>query len=110
MAATRTPLVYHQMLLLPADPPKRIRLDTAAWQHWLATADAFRYLAPHSVYPLTVRKEKRRHGWYWYAYLKSDAKLHNAYVGRSEAVTTTRLDQVLQTLLAKLRRHSQPRT
>ena len=107
MAYTGTPLVRNQMLLLPADPPRRIRLDTAAWRRWLETADAFRYLAPHSVYPLTVRKEKRRHGWYWYAYLKSDAKLHNAYVGRSEAVTTARLGQVLQTLLAKVRRHTQ---
>lgn len=107
MAYAGTPVVHNQLLLLPGDaatPPRRIRLGTAAWWAWLETASAFSYRPPHSLYALTVRKEKRRQGSYWYAYLKVDSKLHNAYLGRSQALTPERLNQVLQTLLEKSRR------
>jgi hypothetical protein len=107
MAYAGTPIVHNQLLLLPGDTattPRRIRLGTAAWWAWLETATAFSYRPLHSHYALTVRKEKRRHGCYWYAYLKVDSKLHNAYLGRSQALTPERLNQVLQTLLEKSRR------
>lgn len=108
MAYAGTPVVRNQLLWLPDTTTQPIRLDTAAWWAWLETTHSFNYLAPRSHYPLTLRKEKRRHRWYWYAYLKVDSKLHNAYVGRSADVTTARLQQVSQTLLEKVRRRPTP--
>jgi len=98
----RTPLVHKQRLWLP-EPALPIRLATAAWWRWLQQATLFRYLPPQSIYAFTVRKEKRRHDWYWYAYLKSDAKLHNAYVGRSQDLTLERLHLVCEQLTQKVR-------
>ncbi|MEZ4865677.1 MAG: hypothetical protein R3C14_43705 [Caldilineaceae bacterium] len=84
-----------------------IFLDTPAWFLWLQTATHFSYaLRSPSYYSLTLRKEKRRGGWYWYAYLKTEAKLHNAYAGRSESLSATRLDAVGQILWAKTRRQA----
>jgi hypothetical protein len=96
MAHAATPVVRNQILWVPKHPstPSRIQLGSAAWFAWLASATLFRYVGSNPLYRLTVRKEKRRHGCYWYAYLKVDSKLHNAYVGRSPAVTPDRLAQV----------------
>jgi hypothetical protein len=104
MAYAGTPVVRNQHLHLP-NSSHLIRLDTAAWRTWLTTATSFYYRPSNPLEAFTVRKEKRRHSWYWYAYLKMDSKLHNAYVGRSEAVTTARLTQVAQSLQEKLRRY-----
>ena len=101
MAYTGTPVVRNQLLLL-LDPPQRIRVGSGAWWAWLETTDCFSYAPAHTFYRLTVRKEKRRRGDYWYAYLKNDSKLHNAYVGRSAALTSERLEQVMQKLLEKV--------
>jgi hypothetical protein len=108
MAYAGTPIVRNQRLRLP-NVPKPIRLDTAAWRTWLATATAFAYVPANVLDAFTVRKEKRRHTWYWYAYLKIDAKLHNAYVGRTEAVTAARLAQVTQTLRNKVQQRRKAR-
>jgi hypothetical protein len=77
-------------------------VDTAAWFAWLAQANRFCYRPTTSIYRLTLRKEKRRHGFYWYAYLKNDRKLHNAYVGRTPDLTRRRLQQVFDQLMDKV--------
>ncbi len=78
-----------------------IEIDTNAWFSWLTQANRFCYWPTTSSFRLTVRKEKRRHAYYWYAYLKNARKLHNAYVGRTEAVTSERLQQVFTHLVHK---------
>lgn len=78
-----------------------IEIDTKAWFSWLIQANRFCYWPTTSSFRLTVRKEKRRHAYYWYAYLKNARKLHNAYVGRTEAVTSERLQQVFAHLVHK---------
>jgi hypothetical protein len=92
--------------LHPVDHPA-IAVDTKAWFTWLTQANRFCYWPTTSTFRLTVRKEKRRHAFYWYAYLKHGRKLHNAYVGRSEAVTRGRLQQVLAQLSRKVALHRQ---
>lgn len=104
MPQAGTPVVRDCRLWRPAERP--LVVGTAAWFAWLEQADCFCYMASHSGYRLTVRKEKRRNQWYWYAYLKVDRKLHNAYLGRSQAVTEERLTWALQHLLVK--RHGKP--
>ena len=61
-------------------------------------------LAHHWCYiaRLTVREEKRRNTFYWYAYRKIDRKLHNAYVGPSLALTAQHLVEVSANVLRKV--------
>ena len=102
MAYAGTPVVRNQLVWL-SNAATNIQLDTPGWFLWLQTATSFSYpLGRPTDYRLTLRKEKRRHGWYWYAYLKTDSKLHNSYVGRSENLTTERLGQVAQKLMDKV--------
>jgi hypothetical protein len=82
------PIVRQGVLL---DQQRRIRLDTAAWFAWLETATHFSYVPEPVMAAITVRKEKRRHRYYWFAYVKRYAKLHNAYLGKSEALTRQKL-------------------
>jgi LuxR family maltose regulon positive regulatory protein len=101
------PLVRDRRLCLSDQSP--VVVDTKAWFAWLAQATHFSYQPTTATYRLTLRKEKRRQRDYWYAYLKNDGKLHNAYVGRPEDVTADRLEQVGSHLIAKVIRHRQVR-
>ncbi len=106
MAYTDTPVIRRQWLWV-ANIATEIHIDTPAWFHWLQTATSFSYpLGAPTFYALTICQEKRRCNWYWYAYLKIDSKLHNAYAGRTHTLSAARLDQVAQSLLYKAR-HSE---
>jgi len=110
MAYTDTPVVRRQWLWV-ANVATEIHIDGyplgAAWFYWLQTATSFSYpLGAPTFYALTMRQEKRRCNWYWYAYLKIGSKLHNAYAGRTHTLSAARLDQVAQSLLYKAR-HSE---
>lgn len=83
------PLVSHGFLHQP-----RLALDTPAWFAWLENATHFYYIGRNPLYRLTVRKEKRRHSFYWFAYVKMASKLHNAYLGKSETLTQQKLESV----------------
>ena len=99
MPQAHMPVVRHGHLQVTTAAP--IALDSEDWFTWLITATHFCFwFSP--LYRLTVRKEKRRHQEYWYAYLKYDRKLHNAYVGRSAALTTQHLEDVAQRLVRKV--------
>ena len=80
----------------------RVAVDSPAWFAWLDEASSFSFEVGRGGYRLTVRKEQRRTRLYWYAYLKVDAKLHNAYVGPSATLSQQRLDAIAQVLLEKL--------
>lgn len=103
MAYTGTPVVRRQRLWVD-NAATEIHIDTPAWFQWLQTATSFSYpVGAPTFYRLTVRKEKRRRDWYWYAYLKTATKLHNTYAGRTHTLSAARLDQVAQTLVQKVR-------
>ena len=106
MAYTGTPLVLDNTLRLPG--VTRIPVGTPRWFEWLQTATSFSYQLSGQTYRLTLRKEKRRGQFYWYAYLKKASKLHNGYVGRSEGLTVDRLAAVYQRMMAKIY-HAHPR-
>ena len=95
----------NETLYLPDEPP--IGVGTPAWFLWLAQAQAFCYQPPAATDRMTVRREKRRHHFYWYAYLKNDSKLHNAYVGKTSSLTVDRLHEVFDQLLVKVRTQRQ---
>ncbi len=46
----------------------------------------------------TARKEQRPGGWYWYAYRRSQGKLHNVYLGKTEELTLERLNTTAEAL------------
>jgi LuxR family transcriptional regulator, maltose regulon positive regulatory protein len=91
------PLVFQGRL---RDP--RLALDTPAWFAWLESATHFCYVSRHPIYAMIVRKEKRRHSFYWFAYVKKASKLHNAYLGKSETLT----QQKLETVVVRLNRQA----
>lgn len=80
----------------------RLALDTPAWFAWLEDATHFCYVGHYPIYRMTVRKEKRRHSFYWFAYVKMASKLHNAYLGKSESLT----QQKLETVVGRLNRQA----
>ncbi|NWF79440.1 MAG: hypothetical protein HXY37_05245, partial [Chloroflexi bacterium] len=81
------------ILARPGNAEAQIPLDTPAWYAWLASEQArsFRYCHPLGV--LTVRKERRARGaWYWSAYRRVDGHLRKQYLGRSSELTAARLE------------------
>lgn len=100
MPNTGTPWVRQGQLVTTTG--RRIRLDTAAWFAWLQTVASFCYSCRHTTWRLTVRLEKRGRHRYWYGYAKSDAKLHNVYLGKTEQLTQARLEQACRDLADKV--------
>jgi hypothetical protein len=74
----------------------RIAIGTAAWYSWLEQHRSFSFAARCVAF--TARKEQRPGGWYWYAYRRSQGKLHNAYLGKSEDLTLERLTATAEAL------------
>jgi LuxR family transcriptional regulator, maltose regulon positive regulatory protein len=100
MAHHVTPLVVNNILRLPGIT--RIQVGSRRWFNWLQTATTFSYQLSGWTYRLTLRREKRRRHFYWYAYLKKDRKLHNVYAGRSEALTADHLSAVYQRMMGRI--------
>lgn len=107
MAYAHTPTVHRGILV--TEQGERIVLDSPQWQAWLEEATCFSYASHATGYRFTARKERRRQRWYWYAYLKHDTKLHNAYLGPAQSLTIVRLDRVGQALARKVARLSSSR-
>jgi len=99
---------------LELGPDEFIALDSAQWFAWLAQEFAFRveqvyYLADKSrlepyYLSYTVRPEGRQRGQvYWYPYKKyHNRRLRSTYLGKTEAVTLARLDQLALQFLAQI--------
>ena len=114
---TKTPTVWRDWLdgtatLAPRDPAQRqVPLDSPAWFAWLAapTTTSFAYPVDNTAGGyiegfMTVRKEHRdRGGRYWVAYWCIGGRLRKAYLGRSETVTTARLQAVAAAWFAQMR-------
>ena len=90
MPYQQMPWVRQGQVVLPT--AQRIVLDTPAWFAWLNQISAFCYSGSHPWLRLTVRREKRRQQFYWYAYSKVDGKLHNIYLGKQNTLTQARLE------------------
>src|SRR5579875_2406922 len=78
---------------IPLDP---ITIGTEAWFNWLEQHHSFSFETGNLRF--TVRKERRPGGWYWYAYRRSQGRLHSVYLGRSEELTLERLNTTAQAL------------
>jgi LuxR family transcriptional regulator, maltose regulon positive regulatory protein len=102
--AKTTPKVQRKQLRLNGEESPLCDLDSPAWFAWLAVNTSFRHfsqqrktVASHitlPMRPISVRKEKRRRGYIWYAYIRTYGLLHKRYVGKSESLTADRLDEI----------------
>jgi hypothetical protein len=83
-------------------PAGCVQLDTPAWFGWLAAETTRRFSYPlfdpqlgYIVGFVTVRKEQRQRGSaYWVAYRRREGHVRKVYLGRSETVTSQRLQAV----------------
>ena len=84
------------------------RLDSPEWFAWLELAISFRYYSTQSfpvtthynrrLEPISVRKERRRRQFLWYAYRRVHGQLHKRYFGGSHTLTEDRLDAIVTVL------------
>lgn len=44
--------------------------------------------------PISVRKEKRRQGMLWYAYIRTSGQLYKRCVGKTAVLTQNKLDEM----------------
>lgn len=102
--AKTTPKVQGKQLYLNDDVAPTCCVGSADWFDWLETAMAFRYFTDQrtwigsghtrAMYPISLRKEKRRRQFIWYAYRRANGQLYKRYVGNTMALTGERLDEI----------------
>lgn len=104
MARTQIPLVSDGHLLLLNEveiglPP--VVVGSAAWYTWLVDEQNQSFSFRNDSGTFTARRERQRHGWYWYAYRKNEGKLLKAYLGKSETLTIEHLHAAAAVLTGK---------
>jgi IS1 family transposase len=113
MARSRLPVVFDNRLFLPdgaKDQLLPVVVGSDSWYTWLANEQNQTFSFKSRLGTFTARRERKRHGWYWYAYLKRDGKLHKAYLGKSEKMTLERLNMVATTLVGQSTINDKPET
>jgi len=78
-------------------------VGTPEWYTWLNAVSTFAFSSEYGSF--TARKEpagNRRGGEYWKAYRTLEGKLHRAYLGKSEALTPERLNEVALVLASEI--------
>jgi LuxR family maltose regulon positive regulatory protein len=90
----RLPLVADNHLRLLEESSAPILVGSEAWYGWLAAEQHQSFAFKNHLGTFTVRRERQRHGWYWYMYHKQEGKLRKAYLGKAKQVTIERLNRV----------------
>ena len=82
MSPRRIPIVIDGHLVANTNEPLAIEVGSQAWFAWLCagTPSSFSYQTPHGA--ITIRPEKKRQGWYWYAYHATQGSLRKSYWAR----------------------------
>ncbi|HZU00444.1 MAG TPA: hypothetical protein VFA10_12310, partial [Ktedonobacteraceae bacterium] len=75
-----------------------IQVGSEAWYAWLnePTTRSFAFHSQEGT--LTARREQRQDTWYWYGYRSQDGHLHKVYLGKSEDLTSARLQEAVVSL------------
>ena len=73
-------------------------VGSPAWFVWLTHGVSFYYEAPQTSF--TARREPRRHGYFWYAFRRTNGQLHKRYLGRDADLTAQHLSTVAHALAA----------
>ena len=75
-----------------------IAVGSSLWWQWLAAEGTTTFRFEHPLGNFTARRERKRDGWYWYAYRTRDGALQKAYLGKSADLTLDRLQEVAAVL------------
>jgi predicted ATPase/DNA-binding CsgD family transcriptional regulator len=76
-------------------------VESDAWYAWLRSEAARSFTLKHHLGTFTVRRERKRNGWYWYMYRKRQGKLYKAYVGKAEEISHERLFTVVEEIASR---------
>jgi len=60
------------------EQPYPFAVGTEAWYSWLKDHQIQSFCFKHPLGTFTARRERKRHGWYWYAYRKREGRLRKA--------------------------------
>jgi IS1 family transposase len=104
MARSRLPLVYNNHLFLSGEEKDQLLpviVGSVSWYTWLANEQNQSFSFKNNLGTFTARRERKRYGWYWYAYHKRNGKLRKAYLGKTEKITLERLNAVATTLVSQ---------
>jgi LuxR family maltose regulon positive regulatory protein len=77
------------------DTDVSIRVGTAAWYEWLQDNRSFSFDGGAGQFS-ALKERVREKGWYWKAYHWRDGRRQSVYLGRSEDLSTERLEQAEQ--------------
>ena len=89
MARSRLPLVYNNRLFLPDEEKDQLLpvvVGSESWYAWLANEQNQSFSFKNRLGTFTARRERKRHGWYWYIYHKRNGKLRKAYLLKARLV------------------------
>jgi LuxR family maltose regulon positive regulatory protein len=75
-----------------------IAVGSPVWWQWLAAEGTTTFRFEHRLCNFTARRERKRDGWYWYAYRTRGGALQKAYLGKSTDLTLDRLQEVAAVL------------
>ena len=106
----RIPSVYGDHLLLlntAGKNPSSIKVGSDAWYTWLANEQNKSFSFRNDLGTFSARCERQHKGWYWYAYRRSEGKLHKVYLGRTEELTLERLKAAAAGLAGQVGRAGQ---
>src|ERR1700682_2548936 len=109
MARSRLPVVRGERLFWPGDAQNQqasVVVGTDAWYAWLANSQIHSFSFQNQPGAFTARRERKRHGWYWYAYRKRAGKLHKAYLGKTGDISLERLNAVAGALTDQSNKNS----
>src|SRR5689334_1671557 len=98
------PVLSDHLLRVPTSETNEqtpVVVGSQRWYSWLAEEENRSFSFRNVLGTFTVRRERKRHGWYWYIYRKSGGKLRKAYLGKAEEVTLERLDLQAATLVTQ---------
>ena len=107
MTRGRLPLVSNNHVLGLDGAGEKIApvvVGSGAWYTWLADQQIQSFSFRNLLGSFTARRERKRHGWYWYAYRKRTGRLRKAYLGKTEELTLERLNAVALVCGAKWKR------
>jgi DNA-binding SARP family transcriptional activator len=93
-------LIVEPELAIPqaTDP---ILAGQPAWFAWLAQPEHTSFSYQRANAAITVRRERKRNTWYWYAYRAIGGKLRKVYLGRTEDLTPARLHELTAPLVSE---------
>ncbi|QBD80782.1 hypothetical protein EPA93_34375 [Ktedonosporobacter rubrisoli] len=96
-------VISNQLWRLDATGNELAPIEVGAhdWYAWLEAQEAssFAYRTPYGA--MTVRRESRQGGWYWYAYRLQGTRLRKVYLGKAGELTPQRLSQAITKLTDK---------